>query len=1056
MSDDKGQAHAAALKYIKGYLEREILQAADGAGADPQLASAIGQISERIAEHDEGHLYDLGCGYGTLLVRLATVPAFRDRDGWTYCPVDYEDKIDKVTAAARRLKLLKRTSPLLIEEMRDEKASVGAKIFFCRNVLHELKIGEAAELIHSVCRLFGPDDLFFIQDLLRFPEGERNNHCWTYEHLSDALRTIGFGVIVAHDQGSKSGNAWFNVTARNLAAPPSLEDIQVALLEARKSQWNLWTNVGAAAADTLPERDALIAALDMDLQLASLTRELKDAGGLDLKLDPEIERRIQAKELVKRIEALADANEISGTETTAHAHFRERGTQLNIAEDFLRSTARIAVVHGGNGTGKTTFIQQLLANRLYEKALVSIDARSARGVWPMIEQLFSQLGVNLAASAISVMGHLEYDQLRAAVGKFLNKWASKLVVVVENIDEVLDSNLRFIDPQIEAFLTQVAGKDGVKVIFSSRQEFLPPPLQKAAGNAVIPRVSMGRYATTATVTNVLDDYFDRARAGLSEYPAALIEAIDNHPLVAALAGRILEQDGKDVLLDERFFVQLKQRLREELLARLVDGPAQAVMDVAAELRTPVPAKLLEALSSRQSVYHARENELLYAVYDKRWSELLNSLGLFRKRNGNDLMPASEQDVIEEPVVSHASIADQLERLYREDDDPKWIRESYYHRMLSGQTQGLSLSAYAGSYYFTELVASANYCFERRGQFGTALSLYDAARTIKPLDETSLMRRASCLIRTGDVANGSAEYRRLVGEYPSNIGMKRSHVDALLFRKEFKQARAVLKEHELSVESHVWHARQWARTELGLHNYKRAIELFGELRLKAVDDPIIVTWHARALQQFGNLDGAIDALRAGMTAFPGNVPIKTSLAQNLERSKQDEEALPMLRALFEDDEGNARAALSLVRILLRTGDRRGARRVARIAIRKADSYIIAYAHMAHAEVLLDEQPIAAAAYLREHLGEDESIGTLLIDALLRSSEISEETADRKSFLEQAANVPIPATLAHNVPVQVVLVKLAIARRDRSAFDRAISNLASTKIDGQELQRLRQLW
>ena len=47
--------------------------------------------------------------------------------------------------------------------------------------------------------------------------------------------------------------------------------------------------------------------------------------------------------------------------------------------DHVLANDRIAVVHGGRGTGKTTFIQHLLANRRYDQALVHIDARRARG-----------------------------------------------------------------------------------------------------------------------------------------------------------------------------------------------------------------------------------------------------------------------------------------------------------------------------------------------------------------------------------------------------------------------------------------------------------------------------------------------------------------------------------------------------------------------------------------------------------------------------------------------------------------------------------------------------
>jgi hypothetical protein len=179
------------------------------------------------------------------------------------------------------------------------------------------------------------------------------------------------------------------------------------------------------------------------------------------------------------------------------------------------------------------------------------------------------------------------------------------------------------------------------------------------------------------------------------------------------------------------------------------------------------------------------------VPDRRWGELLSPLGLFRKRSGTDLSPATAAEIEKASGIDHGLIADRFAALYREDDDPKWIRESYYHRMLSGQMGGLGLSEFAGRYYRTELVASAHYCFERHRDYATALQLYDAAVTLGAVDEGAMMRRASSMIRVGKSEAGNAEYSRLVQEYPENIGIRRSHVDALLYRKEFEKARSNL-------------------------------------------------------------------------------------------------------------------------------------------------------------------------------------------------------------------------------------------------------------------------
>lgn len=220
----------------------------------------------------------------------------------------------------------------------------------------------------------------------------------------------------------------------------------------------------------------------------------------------------------------------------------------------------------------------------------------------------------------------------------------------------------------------------------------------------------------------------------------------------------------------------------------MDDVSRPAVAVAGELRVPVPAHVIERLSSRESVYQARNSDVLYPVLDRRWQELLQSLGLFRKRAGVTATPTPEE-MEGGDDVDHGSIADTYLEIYRGDDDPTWIRESHYHRMLHGGAS--SLGTEAGVYYRTELVASARYCFDRRRDYRTALELYNAAARIAPLDEAAEMWRASSLVRLRRLEEGNAAYARLVREYPSNLGMKSSHVDALLSVDQFEAARGRL-------------------------------------------------------------------------------------------------------------------------------------------------------------------------------------------------------------------------------------------------------------------------
>ena len=153
--------------------------------------------------------------------------------------------------------------------------------------------------------------------------------------------------------------------------------------------------------------------------------------------------------------------------------------------------------------------------------------------------------------------------------------------------------------------------------------------------------------------------------------------------------------------------------------------------------------MLEQLTSTESINRARGAELLYTVPDPRWTMLLALLGIFRLRNVEDIVPISPETLaLESDYVDHDAISELYWRIYRIDDDPKWIRESHYHQMLTGGKDPAQISRLLGKYYLPELISSADYSYVRRHDYRLALHLYQAAESLGSLPETALMRRAS--------------------------------------------------------------------------------------------------------------------------------------------------------------------------------------------------------------------------------------------------------------------------------------------------------------------------
>jgi tetratricopeptide (TPR) repeat protein len=630
-----------------------------------------------------------------------------------------------------------------------------------------------------------------------------------------------------------------------------------------------------------------------------------------------------------------------------------------------------------------------------------IDGRVSRGFWPFLEQLFAQLGLRLAVDVLSVLGNINFEKLRPPIGQFLNQFVGRIVIVVDNFDDLLDSNGVIFDRDLDQLLAFVLSKETAKLILSSKADYVPRALQETGTTGLMTKVRMGRYGTDQTVINVLDDHFNRGKAKLDEYPEKLIQAIDRHPLVAALAAQILGRSGPSILFNEQFISELRQQLRSELFRRLIDDQSLPAVELSSKLRTAVPISMLEHLVSSDSIHRARTGELLYSVPDRRWQELIASLGLFRRQSVEEMRLGSlSVDLETEEKSDHTRIADAYYRIFRADDDPKWIRESYFHRMLSGSVKRSNLPHFVGTYYVPELISSAHYCF-RKADYLTALELFEAAKSLSEMDETSKMWYASCLIRGGKPSEGETEYKSLVAQYPSNIGIRTSHVDALLSIHDEQAAIDTLQKYELQPDRSDWIAQEWGRAHLGLHHYKEAIDIFSNLVSHGGGNPYAFTYLARALRQFGDLVGAIEVLRRATKIYPENVSILTSLGIDLEQARLDEEALEILLPLFERASQNTRAALAIVRLRLREGNIREAERV--VAQAKADlpSSMRPFLISAEAEVLIAQgRPGSAIDFLRPETAQDEHLIGLFLESFIQVITKSSEPEVRDRAIKEA--------------------------------------------------------
>ncbi len=270
LSNEREKALQDAARYLESYLSLEV-QSIDDAATDPQLATITLPLIERIDGEMAGNVVDIGCGQGVLLSKLSESDAFRQKD-WVYIGIGDRVDLDKIADFARFKKINRKIELIELDEFYSQGCEVeGSKTAVVRNVFHELNISQTASLICMLCRSSEQFDEVIIQDLMRFPKGERSNACWDPLVLKGLLEKCGFNVIGPLVHATRSGNAFFNMIAR-----PSTLDLETGEVEhlvalARHEQWESWVALESGEGIGHPKRGEIIEALDLDLQLAALT-----------------------------------------------------------------------------------------------------------------------------------------------------------------------------------------------------------------------------------------------------------------------------------------------------------------------------------------------------------------------------------------------------------------------------------------------------------------------------------------------------------------------------------------------------------------------------------------------------------------------------------------------------------------------------------------------------------------------------------------------------------------------------------------------------------------
>lgn len=1040
---DKQKEFEKLQELLAAYGDAESIQGPQEAPTDSQLKSLALITEEVLHKSPQGTVLDIGCGKGVFLSKLALLPSFRDNTKWHYLGADYSRLHDSVLQLAASLRFHRRSDVIDIDALYDSWIhSVDTPLpllVIVRNILHELNIPDTARLLHLLSENMAHEDTILIQDLLVFPEAERDNVCWDSYCISRVLDQVGFDTLLVTEP-SRSGAQWFSAKVKKHAdAKPFTEEAVYSIVASgRLAQLEKWRSANYLPLDHPDSRLGKVAIIDFDLQKVALYQQLDDGGFLSTaqrKEKPAPDPRAAMKLALSSYDpSMLDHVQV---QLPSIDNFRDRANSQDALESFLSSEDSIVVIQGGTSCGKSVLVSRVLSRRARSRSIIPVDCEIAGDIWPILEQYLLGIGCRSSLEILSREKILPFEALREEIGTLVRSISRKSIVVFDHFEKLVDPNGQIMDAEICQFLTIIASSDGAKVIITTRKKPLFHFLPGSVGvNTEQPPV--GRFPVGPHVENLLDDYVDRTAIGLEHYPANLLDAIDRFPYLTTLAGKLVAEAGTAAAEDPEIQRIISSYLYDELAKRIVTPEARPALNLACLLRIPAPRDLFEGIAGVVATNAAIETGLLFGIPDRYREDLLTCASVLRDPETEFDSVDDDTDVGANLEQTHAEIAKWYAIISKDaEGDPRWIREAHYHTLASGST--IELSRF-GSLYKAELVWAARTWFRRFRNYEHALEALLAAEEMGLRTYETRRLTAACLVRTDRRKDGESLYRALISDFPNQEGVKTSFVDSLLRIGEFSDALGALEEFSLSMHgSNPWVTGQYGRAYLGLHDYPMAAEAF-RLQLQKYAQPpaIIYVRLSQSYLRLGERAKAQATIAEGLVAHSDDPVLSTLHCANLLRrgSQSDlEEAEQRLGELADVYPRNGYILQKLVTASALLGDPSQAiDRLNRIHWRVEPPYLEKPVRI---EVFLAQRQFKRALEIADSLSAEDEYGQAIMRKVFLTWASAGETDEgQRRIAKRGLEREVPQSCLKNVPILTMYAQLARIADDNARFDQTL--------------------
>ncbi|RJP78255.1 MAG: hypothetical protein C4522_13355 [Desulfobacteraceae bacterium] len=1047
------------IQFLTNYCVPPDPQSTESSRTDNQIKSIFMILVELINNETTGTFVDIGCGNGPLLNRLGEEKIIATDKNWFYLGIDYPEFKQAILNISFDYSIHKKCDFLDINQFYkkwpNNSIAPGVKIIFLRNVFHELDIIDTAELFHHISLNITDKDTLIIQDLRVFPEAEKGNACWDPIVLIELVKKLGY-MTLSTTESTAGGANWFNIKAKiNCKNILSKDQIVELVKHYRKKQWRNWHDIGALYEDDEKYRNYAIAKIDFDLQFAALTQQLISADVDGILSLTEKQQSVVLKSSIKKAlmnSHLPDLTKFNLKEYEL-TYFFDRGNSQDHLQKFIISKFPITFIYGPPYMGKSALVGRVIANFGHNRIPIFCDLGATSSIWNIIEIILTGMGCRLQTKVAQGLRKLKFKLIKEELTEYFLKNMGEVIIIFDHFERIIGPTGLIQENEIKQLINLMAESPNAKIIITSRDEIdiseFDQNILYPEGQPLVARFPDDPYH----VKNLLNSFLGRG-----DYPDELIEAIDRHPFLAYLAAVNIRKFGENSLNDPKLISQVKFKLRDELIKAIVDEETESLVKVMSLIRIPVPKELIICLTDNIAFDNAIKQGLIFHIPDLIRKDLYTCLGALKnirsdkESDNDDGSGLSGNELTESFKNIHRNICNGYQDIYRQDDDPKWLREIFYHKLiyLDDKTEVEKF----GNIYRSEVTGAGEIWFHKKKDYVSALWAFNLSHGLGDKSVLVKMRIAACNMRVGSDVKGKRIFTELISKYPANKGIKMSFIDSLLYNKDYKSALEKLNEFELNIYDSPWVANQFGRIYLGMYEYKKAINAF-ETHLKLEKTPFGFHQLSRAYQYIGDTDNEAKTIDQGLKNFPTSHLLRVRNGAILERKGNSLKAIEILSSLHAEKPNNAWIIFPLVKSLLSNDNTEKAKDI--VSKSRDNAFPKFMVDASSIEILVHEKKFDEAIRLTGRINQDDQNRVGQTKEIYASWAIStDDPVEKKKIAELGLNVPMNEMLERNAPLLVTCAKLAGSAQDKTKLLYYLNKLESVNPEMSEINRIKELF